>query len=578
MTVNLSALAGAGQQFLDNNGNVLSGGKLYSYAAGTTTPQPTYTSAAGNTAHTNPIVLDSAGRVPGGEIWLTAGSNYKFVLNSSSSVLIATWDNITGINGTGIGADAAQVAYTDPFNNTTTVKAQLDTLNTAGRYDHNVIAAGTPAQINAYPKGGFLVGGGTPQSTNGMFLSSDGASNWLTVQVSKNENPTELILYPSSAQGYATTVPGGNTVTRVTGSPFQKSWEGKNIYFMRAKYRVLVVSSVDSMTVSETGGASVVWPSPAEIEAYNYSYTSGSGLCNVNGTTVTFVSGDPFVPLFFSDFEFTLNGVAYTVSSFVSPTQYTLSSSGGTATNVPFTWRGNINDQLTTLRVQAIAGTNEENFNLMSIAGDQGGFLGRYYTLNAGIAGPYGKFRPIYIGSGVWSDNSPIFQFGCYPINANGTTLPAYAAVGGVQGREGLRVYSPNTSAPVESHYALFPGGTFGSGPLLVAAGTPTDISPKIAAKGIGSIVFQNNVSQNLLKVGGVADSVNWLSISAAVTGDSPSIYIDDGSSDENVDLALYPKGTGVVKFGTYTATPITNKGYITIRDAAGNTRRLMCG
>ena len=105
MAVNLSALAGAGQQFFNDSGVILSGGKLYSYAAGTTTPQITYTSASGSTAHTNPIILNSAGRVATGEIWLTAGSNYKFVLYNSTNVLIATWDNITGINGTGINLD-----------------------------------------------------------------------------------------------------------------------------------------------------------------------------------------------------------------------------------------------------------------------------------------------------------------------------------------------------------------------------------------------------------------------------------------------------------------------------------------
>lgn len=115
MTVNLSALGGAGQQFFDNNGVILSGGKLYSYAAGTTTPQTTYTSASGNVAHTNPIILDSSGRVATGEIWLTAGSNYKFILKTSSDVTIATWDNITGINGTGITSDATNVNYTPPF-------------------------------------------------------------------------------------------------------------------------------------------------------------------------------------------------------------------------------------------------------------------------------------------------------------------------------------------------------------------------------------------------------------------------------------------------------------------------------
>lgn len=115
MTVNLSALGGAGQQFFDNNGNPLSGGKLYSYEAGTTTPQTTYTSVSGATAHTNPIVLDSAGRVSTGEIWLTSSQNYKFVLKTSAEVTIATWDNITGINGTGIATNADNVEYDPPF-------------------------------------------------------------------------------------------------------------------------------------------------------------------------------------------------------------------------------------------------------------------------------------------------------------------------------------------------------------------------------------------------------------------------------------------------------------------------------
>jgi hypothetical protein len=97
MTVYLSALAGAGAQFFDNNGVILSGGKLYSYAAGTTTPQTTYTSAAGSTAHTNPIILNSAGRVATGEIWLTSPQTYKFALYTSTDVLIATWDNIDSI-------------------------------------------------------------------------------------------------------------------------------------------------------------------------------------------------------------------------------------------------------------------------------------------------------------------------------------------------------------------------------------------------------------------------------------------------------------------------------------------------
>lgn len=97
MAVFLSPVGGVAAQFFDNNGNPLTGGKLYTYAAGTTTPAVTYTSSAGNVAHTNPIILDSAGRIPGGEVWLDGATQYKFVLKTSADVLIATYDNISGI-------------------------------------------------------------------------------------------------------------------------------------------------------------------------------------------------------------------------------------------------------------------------------------------------------------------------------------------------------------------------------------------------------------------------------------------------------------------------------------------------
>ena len=127
MAVNLSPVGGVAQQFFSDNGVPLLGGLLYTYAAGTTTPQTSYTSISGNTAHSNPIVLNSAGRVPGGEIWITDGIAYKFVLRDSNNVLIATYDNITGINGTGVTSNALNVEY-DPAGAgavATTVQAKL---------------------------------------------------------------------------------------------------------------------------------------------------------------------------------------------------------------------------------------------------------------------------------------------------------------------------------------------------------------------------------------------------------------------------------------------------------------------
>lgn len=96
MAVNLSALGGAGWQFFDNNGVPLSGGKMYTYAAGTTTPATTYTTSVGNVANANPIILNSAGR-PSSQIWLDNNETYKFVLTTSDDIVLWTMDNIPGI-------------------------------------------------------------------------------------------------------------------------------------------------------------------------------------------------------------------------------------------------------------------------------------------------------------------------------------------------------------------------------------------------------------------------------------------------------------------------------------------------
>lgn len=98
MAVFLSPFYGVGGQLFDDNGNPLAGGKIYSYLAGSSTPQSTFTTSAGNIQHTNPIILDGAGRVPSGEIWLTAGISYKFIVEDSANNPIGTFDNVKGIN------------------------------------------------------------------------------------------------------------------------------------------------------------------------------------------------------------------------------------------------------------------------------------------------------------------------------------------------------------------------------------------------------------------------------------------------------------------------------------------------
>jgi hypothetical protein len=78
-------------RFFDANGDPLAGGKLYSYAAGTSTPLATYTTRAGTIANTNPVILDANGEA---DVWSTPGVLYKFVLKNSADATQWTVDNV----------------------------------------------------------------------------------------------------------------------------------------------------------------------------------------------------------------------------------------------------------------------------------------------------------------------------------------------------------------------------------------------------------------------------------------------------------------------------------------------------
>lgn len=86
--------------FYDNSGNPLSGGKIYTFQAGTSTPLATYTDRGGATPNANPVVLDSAGRA---SIWLQVNTAYKIRVDDAVGNVIATVDNFYA------GADPAQL-------------------------------------------------------------------------------------------------------------------------------------------------------------------------------------------------------------------------------------------------------------------------------------------------------------------------------------------------------------------------------------------------------------------------------------------------------------------------------------
>lgn len=77
-------------RFVDATGLPLIGGKVYTYAAGTVVPKATYSDQAATVPNTNPVILDVKG-----EALIRWDGAYKYVLNTSTGVLVDTIDDFT---------------------------------------------------------------------------------------------------------------------------------------------------------------------------------------------------------------------------------------------------------------------------------------------------------------------------------------------------------------------------------------------------------------------------------------------------------------------------------------------------
>src|SRR5262245_11020400 len=122
-------------QFSNAAGSPVASGKLYSFIAGTTTPQPTYSDPALDTPHANanPIILNAAGESPTLIYLLPTG--YKFRLDDANAVTLWTVDGVEDVGaafaaGFGVGLTAGGKAVTSGY--TVLATDRLVTVNSTG--------------------------------------------------------------------------------------------------------------------------------------------------------------------------------------------------------------------------------------------------------------------------------------------------------------------------------------------------------------------------------------------------------------------------------------------------------------
>ena len=214
-----------------NNSGPLAGGMLYSYAAGTTTPQNTYTDQTGSTPNANPVILDSLGSAP---VWLDPTLSYKFVLTDSVGNTIFTRDQVVGIltanavntasiqNGAVTTAKIASGAITNAL-------LQSDTSIDANRpVGSNNIKSGAVTRDKLSSTFGYLpptyqsfttTGAGTYNRTYLFSVSTANATAGATytnngVTYTVSQTLTSGVVLQATGSG----APSGTTLTKATGT------------------------------------------------------------------------------------------------------------------------------------------------------------------------------------------------------------------------------------------------------------------------------------------------------------------------------------------------------------------------
>lgn len=139
-------------QMFDDDGNPLSGGKIRTYAAGTTSPKNTFTDASGATAASNPVMLDAAGRpthggTPG-DVW--GLGSYNLVLLDAEDNVIRTVPNVSTFTTIADAEDAFWESFTATASQTTfTLSEDLGTdEKTIMVFDNGIIQPPTSYTLN----------------------------------------------------------------------------------------------------------------------------------------------------------------------------------------------------------------------------------------------------------------------------------------------------------------------------------------------------------------------------------------------------------------------------------------------
>ena len=182
--------AGKQQYFFPGTSRPLAGGKLYTYAAGTSTLKPTYQDAAGSIPNTNPVTLDATGSA---RIYWTG--SYKLVLEDALGNTIYTVDNYVtdqsaiALSNLASPSGAGQIGYQAPGTGTVPSTVHSKLAERKSFWDFL-----TPEQIADTQKAQPVLDLSVPLQT---------ARDWLASSRHPTDRPNATLVFPAGIYRYS---------------------------------------------------------------------------------------------------------------------------------------------------------------------------------------------------------------------------------------------------------------------------------------------------------------------------------------------------------------------------------------
>ncbi len=319
---------------------------------------------------------------------------------------------------------------------------------------------------------GFQIGGAEPtDGVEGTIIFNDGYAGWTSIQPSQYPSPVEVAIQPSTAAGKCQLGNGNNTVSVTSGAYILDDWTDYTVFIEDLAYRILSVNEgSQTFQVGFLNGGSPSFAGETN-KTFAIAMVRGKGKCSVNGTNVTRISGDPFVPESNREYKVKINGNPYEVSDVVSRDAVQLSTSAGTISEADYEFYTLVDDLVSAVRVHRISGAgSEENVTL-------GAYARGYYFLHA--ASGASVQRPFYIGVGYLPNGEKRPQI---TLAENGDTL-----IGGGYDRYSLRVASREGNT---GNSFLIEGASAGVAPVIRAEGPDSNIDLHLMPKNDGYVRF----------------------------------------------------------------------------------------